>query len=490
MSAASTGLTVLVPCLNEGAGVRRLHAEVTAALAGIDELELLLVDDGSTDDTLAQIRALAAADPRVRYLSLTCNGGLEAAQAAGYRYASKPWTAQLDCDLQCPPSEIPKLLAKAGQGYDIVFGIREHRQDPLWRRWASSAQHWLARRAFGIELPVGATTFRVVRTGVAQTVGELRHGLPYFLATVTRLGARYACVPVAHRGRLAGGLRFRLTRLFGDTFALLFGHSWRPLNGGYLVAALGLAGALALAVLGLAGLAGPGLLGAGAVVLAGTALATVAVVGRYLHRLLLDQQRIRPYYIREANLPIYPEDRLDGGREPVPPPQVATRAPLLVLGANAGQLPIFLEARRRGLPTIAVDRSTDAPALRYADEHLPVSIRQPAAIAAALGDRSLAGVVAAGGELGVQTWCELTERYRTPYRYPREVAEASKNKAILLELAGSAGVNRHRWRHHTDPAVLVAQAGEVGFPMVVKPADSSGKKGITLVRQPDRKSVV
>lgn len=320
MSAAATGLTVLVSCFNEGRAVRRLHAEVTRTLGEVAYLELLLIDNGSTDDTLHEIRALAEDDPRVRYLSIVRNRGLEPAQSAGFRYASRPWIVQLDCDLQFPPEEVPKLLATAAEGYDVVFGIRTHRHDPRWRRVGSVGLQWLARRVFGIEFPAGATMFRVVRTAVGRTVAEMWQGTPYFIATIARLGVRYACVPVSHRPRRDGRSRFRIPQLVGHSFELLFGYSWRPLNGAYLVAAAGVVAALVLALLGLVGVVGPTLLGVGAVILAAATLSTAALIGRYLHRLMLDQQRTRPYYIKEANVSLHPADRLDGGEDPVPPP--------------------------------------------------------------------------------------------------------------------------------------------------------------------------
>lgn len=359
MSTAASGLTVLVPCFNEGGAVRRLHAELDRTLGSVEGLEILLIDNGSTDDTLAQIRSVAAADPRVRYLSIVRNRGLEPAQSAGFRYASKPWTAQLDCDLQFPPSEVPKLLATAAHGYDVVFGIRQHRRDPLWRRIGSSGQHWLARRAFGIELPAGATMFRVVRTAVARTIAEMWQGTPYFIATVAQLGVSYTCVPVAHRRR-TGRSRFRLPQLVGHSFELLFGHSWRPLNGSYLVATLGVIAALTLTGLGVTGVAGPTALGIGAVVLAGTTLATVALLGRYLHRLLRDQQRTRPYYIRESNLPLRPEDRLDGGEEPVAPP--ALPLPRGERTPSTGSPSATPEGRRPGRGGAAAPDRGGAPA--------------------------------------------------------------------------------------------------------------------------------
>lgn len=299
-----TGLTVLVPCFNEGAQVEVAHRELVAALSELDELEILFVDDGSTDDSLDRIRRLSEADQRVHYLSFTRNFGIDAVMAAGFRYASQPWTVQCDADLQVPPEEIWTLLAKAAEGYDVVFGERRNRRDPLVRRLGSAGLHWAARRVFRIDMPRGASTFRVVRTGVARTITELR--LPWFIPAVPLVGARYTSTPVSHRERTAGRSKLRLGRLAGHSFELFFGFSLRPLNAVYAVAALGAATALVLAVLG----EGPVVDGAQLVV-SGLTLAALALVGRYLHRLTRDTRRLPAYYVREANVPVRPEDLLD-----------------------------------------------------------------------------------------------------------------------------------------------------------------------------------
>ncbi|MFG2005179.1 glycosyltransferase family 2 protein [Spirillospora sp. NPDC048911] len=317
-----SGLTVVVPCFNEGVQTETAHRELTGALGGIEPLEILFVDDGSTDDTLDRIRGLAERDPRVRYVSFTRNFGLEAAQAAGFAYAGQPWCAQIDADLQAPPEEIPNLLEKAAEGYDVVFGIRRDRKDPPLRRFGASAQQWTARRLLAIDIPPGASTFRVVRTEVARTLVGLRLGSPYFIAMVPMVGARYAVVETGHRPRAGGGSKFRLTRLAGHSFELFFGYSWRPLNAVYLVAALGFALALLTALFGYAGTGGATTHAATAALLSGLALASTALVGRYLYRLLLDMQRPRPYYIKEANVNLHPEDTLNNGL-PTPPPPAA-----------------------------------------------------------------------------------------------------------------------------------------------------------------------
>jgi glycosyltransferase involved in cell wall biosynthesis len=312
------GLTAVVPCFNEGEQVARAYAAICAGLGEVEDLEILLVDDGSRDDTLARIRELAAADPRVHYLSFTRNFGLEAAHAAGFRYAARPWAVQLDADLQSPPEETWALVAKAAEGYDVVFGIRSDRHDPLLRRLGSSGQQWVARVLLGIDLPAGASTFRLVRTAVARRLVDLRLGSPYFLAMVPMLGARYACVPTEHRPRTSGRSGWRVARLVGHSFELFFGYSWRPLNAVYLLAALVAPLALLGALAGLLGLASSLALAELGLAVGAATLVAAALVGRYLHRLLLDQRHPRQYYVQEANVPLRPEDTLDGG-EPVAP---------------------------------------------------------------------------------------------------------------------------------------------------------------------------
>ncbi len=306
-----SGLTVIVPCYNEGSQVEVAHQAITDALGDLTDLEILFVDDGSTDDTLEHIHKVAENDQRVTYLSFTRNFGLEAAHAAGARYADKPWCAQIDADLQAPPEEIWNLLSKATEGYDVVFGVRRDRDDPLIRRIGSDGMQWVARRLLGIEIPPGASSFRVIRTPVARTIASLGYGTPYFIASVPLVGARYALVPTEHRQRTAGESKFRVSRLAAYSFELFFSYSWRPFSVIYLAGLLGV-------VLAVAGLASAGI---------AMALVGMAVLGRYVQRFMRDQQPTRLFYIREANVELRPEDTIDGGEaRPAPPTALRTVA--------------------------------------------------------------------------------------------------------------------------------------------------------------------
>jgi glycosyltransferase involved in cell wall biosynthesis len=308
LSAGAAPVTALVPCFNEGPQVGVVYRAIDEALsARYPDLEILFVDDGSTDDTLDHIKRLADHDPRVRYLSFGRNFGLEAAFSAGFRYAGGPWIAQLDADLQSPPAEVPRLLA-AARGYDVVYGIRRNRDDPVLRRLGSTVQQWLARRLFGVALVPGASTFRVVRADVARRAVALRLATPYFIATLPLLGARATTVDVDHARRTAGRSRWRPWRLVAHSFELFFGFSVRPLVWLYAAVVPTTAVLLGAAVTGrTAGAAAPLLLAGQALL-----LLAVAVVAAYLHRVVRGGARPALFYIREANIPVAPEDSLYG----------------------------------------------------------------------------------------------------------------------------------------------------------------------------------
>ncbi|GAA1018181.1 carbamoyl phosphate synthase [Acrocarpospora pleiomorpha] len=159
---------------------------------------------------------------------------------------------------------------------------------------------------------------------------------------------------------------------------------------------------------------------------------------------------------------------------------MAAEGPLLVLGAGEEQLPLFREARLRGLRTIAVDWRDDRPGVPLADRFLRVSTRDHAAVVAALGEIRPSGVVSAGSDMCLLSWHELSRRYGTPHIYPRAAADASMDKAAFHRVARSAGLPGYRWA----VTRLAEPMPGLEFPVVVKPVDASGGKGVALVREP------
>jgi len=204
----SVVLSVVVPAHNEAPNLARLVAETHAALDPTDlAWELVVADDGSTDETPALLAALAATDPRLRSLRLERRGGQTAALAAGFRAAAGRYIATLDADLQCPPAALPVLL-EALDGADLACGIRARRSDPFSRRLASALAN-LARRLF---LAPGlrdlACPLRVIRAdalGRLLTVMPLFDGAHRWLPVLFALaGLRVVQRPVPHLPRTAG----------------------------------------------------------------------------------------------------------------------------------------------------------------------------------------------------------------------------------------------------------------------------------------------
>lgn len=157
---------------------------------------------------------------------------------------------------------------------------------------------------------------------------------------------------------------------------------------------------------------------------------------------------------------------------------------LLVLGASEEHIPLYREARRRSVPTIAVDMRADAPAFPFADAALRVSTRDAEAIADALGDTRPAGVVVGASDAALSSWRTLGLRYGAPYIYPEE-AFAGLDKAAFHKVVASCGIAGYGWIASSDPDEVIAKAERLRFPLMIKPVDGSGSKGVTRVTHSD-----
>ncbi|TQL75732.1 glycosyltransferase involved in cell wall biosynthesis [Stackebrandtia endophytica] len=306
----TAAVTAMVPCYNEEACIERAYLTIRTELERFDDAEILFVDDGSSDQTLELIKSFAAADDRVKYISFTRNFGLEAAFTAGFKYASKDWTVQLDADLQSPPNEMHRLVAKALEGYDLVFGIRADRKDPWFRKAGSRSQQWIAQKLLAIPLPMRASVFRAVRTSVAKKIVGARMTSPYFIATAPLIGARYTAIPTAHHPRTAGSAKWNMLKLISHSMDLWIGYSVRPLAIVHLSAFV-----FAMSIAALVGLAGFGIVTAHWLTWVGLVLSSatflgVGVLTRYLIPRLRVRNELPQFLIKESNIPIAPADDL------------------------------------------------------------------------------------------------------------------------------------------------------------------------------------
>ena len=217
-------LSVVVPVFDEQDSLEPLHRELDAALSALPGgIEILLVDDGSRDRSLAVMRGLARKDPRVRVLALDRNHGQSAAFEAGFQAARGELIATLDADLQNDPADIPRMIERLADA-DVVNGVRERRQDGFVRRLSSKVANGFRNRMNGEAVTDVGCTLRVMRSEHARRV-KLFRGLHRFLPTLLRLeGARVVEVPVAHRPRRYGTSKYGIgNRLFVglvDVFAV------------------------------------------------------------------------------------------------------------------------------------------------------------------------------------------------------------------------------------------------------------------------------
>lgn len=230
-------LSIVVPLFNEAENISVLYEEISRALSAEKlDYELILVDDGSIDDSFTQISSLAARDERVRCLRFRRNFGQTAAMAAGFEAARGEVVVPMDGDLQNDPADIPTLLAKIREGYDVVSGWRRKREDTfLRRRLPSLLANLLISRTTGVSLHDYGCTLKAYRREVLSRVnlyGELHRFVP---ALASLVGARVTEIPVNHRPRRAGQSKYgidRTLRVVLDliTVKFLLKYATRPMQ--------------------------------------------------------------------------------------------------------------------------------------------------------------------------------------------------------------------------------------------------------------------
>jgi glycosyltransferase involved in cell wall biosynthesis len=247
-------LSVVIPVQDERDNLRPLYDRLRQALDPLGlAYELIVVDDGSTDGSFAVLEELAA-DPRLKALRLWRHFGQTAALQAGIDAAAGAVLVTLDGDLQNDPADIPRLLEKLAEGYDVVLGERVRRHDAfLTRRLPSLVANGLIRRVTGVPIRDLGCTLRALRRDLAEALplyGDMHRFVPVL---AQHYGARLAQVPVRHHPRVAGQTKYTLWRSFAvvlDLITVQFLHSYltRPMH------VLGLAGlvAMGLGVLSLA----------------------------------------------------------------------------------------------------------------------------------------------------------------------------------------------------------------------------------------------
>jgi len=216
-------LSIVIPIHNEEHSILPLYDRLTSVLLVLRRpYEILFVDDASSDRSFELLANLVQTDPRLKVIRLRRNFGQTAALSAGFHEAKGKIVVAMDGDLQHAPEDIPALLAKIEEGYDIASGWRKERVDnPLTRKIPSRIANWLMAKASGVDLRDFGTTFKAYRAEVLKDVhlyGELHRFIP---ALASFYGARVAEVPIQNTPRVSGDSHYGLGRTFRVLFDIL-----------------------------------------------------------------------------------------------------------------------------------------------------------------------------------------------------------------------------------------------------------------------------
>ena len=208
-------LSIVIPVLNEADSLKPLYEEIVAAISGSGNCEIIYIDDGSTDESLATLMDIQQNDARVRIIKLRRNFGQTAALSAGFKHARGRIIIPLDADGQNDPGDIPRLVARLETGFDIVSGWRRKRHDNTFTRTIPSRMaNWIIARITGVKLHDFGCTLKAYRAESLKCIrlyGEMHRFIP---ALASWGGEKVTEIVVNHRPRTAGKTKYGLNRIF------------------------------------------------------------------------------------------------------------------------------------------------------------------------------------------------------------------------------------------------------------------------------------
>jgi dolichol-phosphate mannosyltransferase len=303
-NAAEPELSVVIPVYNEEENIAVLYDRLLRSLEGANiDFEIVFVDDGSCDQSIAKLNEIAASDKRVTVVELARNFGHQVAITAGLDFARGKAVAVMDADLQDPPEVLPQFVAKWREGHEVVYAIRARRQETWFLRASYAAFYRLLRRVANVEIPLDAGDFCVMDRRVVDLLKSMPERNRFVRGIRSWVGFRQVGLPFERHARHAGASKYTFGRLTLLALDGLFSFSYVPLR---VITVLGLS--VSLVSLSLAvfffvkkllyGLSPPGY--ASLIVsiffLAGIQLITLGVIGEYVGRIFEEAKR-RPIYI-------------------------------------------------------------------------------------------------------------------------------------------------------------------------------------------------
>lgn len=304
------GFCVIVPAFNEAIGIAEFHRRLSAVMASLGPWQVIYVNDGSTDGTLAILQHLREHDEHVALVNLSRNFGKEVAMTAGLDYATGEAIIVIDADLQDPPEVIPHLVAAWRDGYDVVYAQRSIRMGETWLKKITANLFYRLMHDIGnVQLPRNTGDFRLMSRRVVEAVRSLREGHRFMKGLFAWVGFPSKAILYERAPRRAGTTKWNYWKLWNFAIEGITSFTVMPLKvASYLGLAVSVFAALFILELVIRTIlfgnpvAGYPSLMAVVLFLGGIQLLTLGVIGEYLGRIFNETKR-RPLYLVESFLP-------------------------------------------------------------------------------------------------------------------------------------------------------------------------------------------
>lgn len=292
-------VSVIIPVYNSESTVARLCSELIDSLRFVRDLQILLVDDGSSDDSASLCTEMHFRYPHaVEFVELARNFGEHSALLAGLQHARGDFCVLMDDDLQNPPSEVPRLLRQAALGFDAVYAAYRKRRHPWYRRAASALHNAMATAILDKPRNLYFSSFKVLSRDVVRQIRKYRGPKPYLDALILRATANISTVESEHRTRAGGSSGYTLSKLIELWTRMLFGFSTFPVRFCFLLSLGTLAMWVGLVALPTESSSGIQIDRYARMLPWATALLWAGVFGEYIARLYQLLHRTPPYVIR------------------------------------------------------------------------------------------------------------------------------------------------------------------------------------------------
>ncbi len=298
-------LSVVAPAINEAQILPLFYERVIAALEPLNEpFELVLVNDGSRDNSFGVMCELHARDPRVKVINFSRNFGHQIAITAGIDYARGDAVVIIDSDLQDPPEVIPQLVAKWREGYSVVYAVRTEREGETWFKKTTAAFFYrLIQWITNVNIPIDTGDFRLIDRKVVNTLTHMREHHRFMRGLSAWVGFKQTGVPYRRAAREAGETKYPLRKMIRFALDGITSFSYLPLQlatyFGFIIAGLSLLSLIAVIILRLSGsqaFFGQASTLVSVLFLGGIQLIFLGIIGEYLGR-IYDEVKRRPLYI-------------------------------------------------------------------------------------------------------------------------------------------------------------------------------------------------